>query len=288
MKGFKAFNSDLTCRGVQFAVGGEFSINENPIPCERGFHFCKNISDVYKFYPMNDKTRICVVDAIGEVSTDDNVKFCTNRIVIEMEITSEIEKHCNADRTVNGYCNTGYCNTGDRNTGNRNTGDRNTGNRNTGDWNIGYWNTGYWNTGCHNTGDHNTGGWNTGDWNTGNRNTGCFCVEDSKMYFFDKPTELSMNFWKNSKARLVMSKKPSLEVEWIAEDEMTEEEKNKSETYKTTGGFLRVIDGNELSQKWWDELCDSDKHAVMSLPNFDAEKFYKCTGIKVNENANNE
>jgi len=37
----------------------------------------------------------------------------------------------------------------------------------------------------------------------------------------------------------------------------------------------------EDKQKWWDGLSEDDKNAVKSLPNFDADKFYICTGIKV-------
>jgi hypothetical protein len=35
-------------------------------------------------------------------------------------------------------------------------------------------------------------------------------------------------------------------------------------------------------QKGWNCLPYRDKEAIMSLPNFDPDIFYKCTGIKVN------
>ena len=48
MKGYKAFNKDLTCRGMQYEVGKTFEMKESPVCCKQGFHFCENIAEVYK------------------------------------------------------------------------------------------------------------------------------------------------------------------------------------------------------------------------------------------------
>ena len=213
-----------------------------------------------------------------------------------------------------GDCNTGDWNTGNRNTGNRNTGDCNTGNRNTGDCNTGDWNTGDWNTGNRNTGDCNTGDWNTGNRNTGNRNTGdwntgdcntgnrntgdwnlssfntgCFMTEEQKIMLFDKPTDWTYRDWINSDARYALAHIPKNVVEWVSSYDMTDEEKEKYPTYETTGGYLKVLDESESAQIWWDGLTDGSKDIIKSLPNFDAEIFRKCTGIKVeSEDKSNE
>ena len=131
MIGYKAFNKDLTCRGFQYEVGQTYSMNESPIPCERGFHFCKSIAETYDFYPMSDNTRICKVEALGEVVTDDNKKYCTNKIKIIEEITEDWERRGNSNSSNSGYSNSG---------------DWNSGNRNSGDWNSGDWNSGLFNT----------------------------------------------------------------------------------------------------------------------------------------------
>ena len=62
---------------------------------------------------------------------------------------------------------------------------------------------------------------------------------------------------------------------------MTDEEKEENPTYKTTGGYLKVLDKSESAQIWWDGLSDKNKEIIKSIPNFDAEKFEKCTGIRV-------
>ena len=131
MIGYKAFNKDLTCRGFQYEIGQTYSMDESPIPCQRGFHFCKSIAETYEYYSMSDNTRICKIEALGEVQTNDDKKYCTNVIKILEEITEDWERKGNSNSSNSGY--------------------RNSGNRNSGDCNSGYWNSGYWNSGLFNT-----------------------------------------------------------------------------------------------------------------------------------------
>ena len=197
-----------------------------------------------------------------------------------------------------GNRNTGNCNTGDCNTGNRNTGDWNTGNRNTGDCNTGDWNTGNRNTGDCNTGDCNTGDCNTGDWNTGNRNTGdcntgdwnkssfntgCFNTVEQKIMLFNKPSDMTYREWIDSDARYLLNRIPKNVVEWIYSEDMTDEEKAEHPTHETTGGYLKELDESECGQLWWGSLSDRQKNIIKAIPNFDAEIFFQCTGIRVDE-----
>ena len=112
MIGYKAFNKDLTCRGFQYEVGQTYSMNEKPIPCKRGFHFCKSIAETYDFYPTSDDTRICKIEALGEVQTDDDKKYCTNIIKIIEEITEDWERKGNSNSSNSGYWNSGNWNSG--------------------------------------------------------------------------------------------------------------------------------------------------------------------------------
>lgn len=174
-------------------------------------------------------------------------------------------------------------NTGDYNTGHRNTGDCNSGNRNTGDCNSGDYNVGNWNSGSCNTGDYNSGAYNVGDWNSGDYSNGCFNTENSKIYMFNKPSNLTYDDWLNSRARYILTKCPSNVITWINEDDMTDEEKKQHPEYSTTGWFWREIEKEPKRQEWWNNLSDEDKDAVMSLPNFDKEIFKKITGIDVEQ-----
>ena len=61
---------------------------------------------------------------------------------------------------------------------------------------------------------------------------------------------------------------------------MTDDEKTAHPEHETTGGFLYLEKAD--CQAWWESLSDESKAAIISMPYFDAEKFFICTGIKVN------
>ena len=181
-----------------------------------------------------------------------------------------------------GNRNTGNCNTGDRNTGDYNTGDYNTGYCNTGNRNTGDSNTGDRNTGCYNTGNRNTGDCNTGDWNKSSFNTGCFNTVEQKIMLFNKQSDMTYRDWCKSDARYLLNQIPKDVVEWIYSDNMTDEEKEQHPTYKTTDGYLKKLDETECGQLWWDSLSNHQKNIIKAIPNFDAEIFFQCTGIRTN------
>ena len=281
VRGFKVFNPDWTCRGFQYEVGKIFEEDVEPSCCDRGFHFCENAADCFNYYSFNPDNKVAEVIAYGDIVRGDD-KCCTNKIKIVREIPwQELLTIVNTGKSC-----TGLCNTGNRNTGDRNTGDWNTGNRNTGDWNTGNRNTGDRNTGNRNTGDWNTGDWNTGDWNTGDWNkssfnTGCFNTEESTIMLFNKPSEWTYRDWLNSDARYLLMDIPKDVVEWVYENYMTEDEKKAHPSYKTTGGYLKILDESECAQIWWDGLSEADRNKIKSIPNFDIEIFEQCTGIKI-------
>ena len=293
VKGYKVFNPDWTCLGFQYEVGKTFEEDVTPSCCNRGFHFCKELKDCFSYYSFDPDNKVAKVIALGEIDEKlDDSKCCTNKIQIVEEISWEdVLRMVNLGEGNAGLCNSGDYNTGHRNTGGYNTGNKNTGNYNTGDWNTGSFNAGNWNTGYRNTGDYNTGNWNTGSCNTGNWNTGdyniidassgCFCTEHQKILIFDKSSNWTIKDWFNSDARYILDSIPNNIVEWIYESDMTDIEKEKNPTYKTTGGYLKILDKSEAAQVWWDGLDTTDKNIIKSIPNFDAGKFQKCTGIKV-------
>ena len=293
VKGYKVFNPDWTCRGFQYEVGKIFEEDVKPSCCDRGFHFCEKAADCFSYYSFNSENRVAEVIALGEVDTDGK-KSCTNKIQIVREIPwqelltivntgKDCTGLCNTGDRNTGDCNTGDWNTGDRNTGDWNTGNRNTGNCNTGNRNTGDCNTGDWNTGNRNTGDWNTGNRNTGDWNKSSFNTGCFNTEEQKIMLFNKPSDMTYSEWLGSDARYLLNQIPKDVVEWVYEEDMTDAEKAAHPTYETTGGYLKVLDESECGQLWWGSLSDRRKEIIKAIPNFDAEIFFQCTGVRVDE-----
>jgi hypothetical protein len=300
--GFKVFRPDWTCspngNTKQYTCPGKFEEEGELDVCCHGMHFCQTAADCFNYYSFNSENKVAEVIAYGDVRTDGD-KSCTDKLEIVREIPWDevlrivnIGKNCtgrcNTGNCNTGNCNTGNCNTGDRNTGNCNTGNRNTGNCNTGDCNTGNRNTGNWNTGNCNTGNWNTGDWNTGNCNTGDRNTGdfntgCFNTEEQKIMLFNKPSDMTYREWLKSDARRLLNRMPKNVVIWVYESDMTDEEKVAHPTYETTGGYLKVLDESECGQLWWGSLSDRRKEIIKAIPNFDAEIFFQCTGVRVDE-----
>ena len=85
MKGYKAFESGLVCRGKQYEENTIFEESEARI-CRSGMHFCKNPLDVLDYYPLVDNngkmTEFAEVEALDECYTDDNKKYCTKKLKI--------------------------------------------------------------------------------------------------------------------------------------------------------------------------------------------------------------
>ena len=270
--GFKVFRPDWTCspngNTKQYTCPGKFEEEGELDVCGHGMHFCQTAADCFNYYSFNSENKVAEVIAYGEVRTDGD-KSCTDKLEIVREIPwDEVLRIVNIGKNCTGRCNTGNRNTGDWNTGNRNTGNRNTGNRNTGN---------------RNTGDWNTGDWNTGDWNKSSFNTGCFNTEEQKIMLFNKPSDMTYREWIDSDARYLLNQIPKDVVEWVYEEDMTDEEKAAHPTYETTGGYLKVLDESECGQLWWGSLSDRRKEIIKAIPNFDAEIFFQCTGVRVDE-----
>ena len=100
---------------------------------------------------------------------------------------------------------------------------------------------------------------------------------------FNKPSDMTYNDWLRSDARYLLNQIPKDVVEWVYEEDMTDEEKVAYPTYETIGGYLKTLDESECGQLWWGSLSDFQKNYIRSIPNFDAEIFEQCTGIKVDE-----
>ena len=292
VRGFKVFRPDWTCspngNTKQYTCPGKFEEEGGLDVCGHGMHFCQTAADCFNYYDFDSENKVAEVIAYGEVRTDGD-KSCTDKLEIVREIPwDEVLRIVNIGKNCTGCWNTGNWNTGDWNTGDWNTGDWNTGNcntgdKNTGDCNTGDKNTGYKNTGYKNTGDWNTGDWNTGDWNKSSFNTGCFNTEEQKIMLFNKPSDMTYREWIDSDARYLLNQIPKDVVEWVYEEYMTDEEKAAHPTYETTGGYLKVPDESECGQIWWGSLSDRQKNIIKAIPNFDAEIFFQCTGIRVDE-----
>ena len=264
MKGYKVFNPDWSCREMQYKVGASYEMDDKPVVCNRGFHFCIKASDCFKFYDFNSQNKVAEIEAYGDIDQEaDSSKCCTNKIKIVREIPwDEVLRIVNEGRDCTGLANTGNWNTGNRNTGNRNTGN--------------------WNTGNRNTGSRNAGDMNTGDWNKVSYSSGCFNTDEQKMIMFNKPCDWTLRDWFDCKAKRLLDQIPKKVAHiWVQLSDMSDEEKIVHSTCKTTGGYLKILDESKCAQLWWNVLPEEYKQVILALPNFDADIFEECTGIRV-------
>nr|DAU61021.1 MAG TPA: hypothetical protein [Caudoviricetes sp.] len=276
--GYKGFNvkedGTLYCRDMTFKVGDMAEVKGPLVICKNGIHFCWNLNDVNDYYNLRDSV-ICEVEPLGEIVADiDGKKCCTNKLKIKRMLTKEeVLKISNT-----GNENTGYINSGDCNSGNRNSGDCNSGNWNSGNWNSGDCNSGNRNSGDCNSGNWNSGNWNSGDCNSGNCNSGFFNENENKCYIFDKLSDMTVLQFRNSRFYEALNSVPFILTEWV---EYTEEEKKADKAKALIGGYLKKYEYKEACKTWWDKLSDKNKKIIQEIPNFDAEKFYRITGIRI-------
>lgn len=131
--------------------------------------------------------------------------------------------------------------------------------------------------GC--TGILNTGNRNTGDWNSASFSNGVFCTEEPEILIFDKPSGMTFRQWRDSNACCLLNQIRFMPNVWVWDDDMTDEEKEAHPEYKTTGGFLKVLDTSDCCVRWWENLDEYQRRIIRSIPNFDAAIFKQITGI---------
>lgn len=90
MKGYKAFEKGLICKGKQYEENKIFE-EESAEMCESGMHFCKNPLDVLEYYPLVDDngnmSDFAEVEALDECKTNDNKKYCSKKLKIGAKIS---------------------------------------------------------------------------------------------------------------------------------------------------------------------------------------------------------
>lgn len=86
IKGYKGFYDDFKCRSdFQYEVGGEYE-EDDVVMCKKGFHFCENPLDVFRYYPPST-SRYAEVDGDGIVAKNNiDTKVVCSKIRIDKEL----------------------------------------------------------------------------------------------------------------------------------------------------------------------------------------------------------
>ena len=260
IKGYKAMSKDMECRGFKFQVGETYTINDSPILCQKGFHYCENPFDVYEYYDKSTDTLICEIEDLGSGTKKEGNKSATNKIKIVRLLTDIERLNLWIKRTNSGHYNSGHYNSGNYNSCNYNSGNSN---------------SGHYNSGDSNSGNSNSGNYNSGNYNSGDRNSGAFNTDSPNVQLFNKDSGLTFD----SKEWQRISNLPVKPIlRYVPSSEMTEEEKANNKSHVTTGGFLR-----NTGRQDWSGLTEDDKKFIKSLPNFDDAIFQQITGVSLSD-----
>ena len=70
VKGFKGTEKDMSCKGYRYELGKQFDLDADiePVLCEKGFHFCKSLENVFRYYKIGDGNRFFEVKALVKKS----------------------------------------------------------------------------------------------------------------------------------------------------------------------------------------------------------------------------
>ena len=92
VKGFKGTEKDMSCKGYQYELGTQFDlVGIEPDICHSGFHFCKDLKNVFRYYSIGDGNRFFEVEALVKKSDWDTYddKYAAKSIRFVRELTAD-------------------------------------------------------------------------------------------------------------------------------------------------------------------------------------------------------
>ena len=84
MIGYKATYNGY-CLNQLYEVGQTYTLDGKMKMCVRGFHFCQDLFDVFKYYPYDKNIEVFEVESLGDVKNSED-KSVTNKIKILKEV----------------------------------------------------------------------------------------------------------------------------------------------------------------------------------------------------------
>ena len=244
----KGFDKDLKCRGYQFEVGKTYAIK---LP--DGYELTEeDLCSDKVFHYCNSLRK---VHDYYSVAPEENNRFCEVE-VLGREVTDGDKCGSNKIKVIREI-----------------VGEELDILKGLTDENIGLFNSGYRNSGNYNSGNHNSGSCNSCDYSSG-----LFCTQDPKVKIFDTETDMTMKEVMQTDWYRMLFKYSINLTKWI---EYTDEEKQFDKDKDLIGGYLKTYTYKEACKNWWNEYTDKEKAVIMSMPNFDKDKFKQITGIEV-------
>jgi hypothetical protein len=84
---YKGMDSKMQCRGMQYAVGKEFSVDGDIECCGNGLHACERPLEVFSYYAPGTGARYFRVTQSGDLARDDgDSKVASRKMRVDAEI----------------------------------------------------------------------------------------------------------------------------------------------------------------------------------------------------------
>ena len=243
----KGFDEDLKCRGYQFEVGKTYDTGAK----DNELDLCSD-----KVFHYCDSLR--KVHGYYSVKPEENNRFCEVE-VLGREVTNGDKCGSNKIKIIREIVGEELNVLKGLTNGN----------------------TGLFNSGNCNSGNYNSGNYNSGCFSSCDYSSGLFCTQDPKVKIFDVETDMTMNEVMQTDWYRMLFRNPLRLNEWIY---YTDEERKADKKKELIGGYLKTYTYKEACKNWWDKYTDKEKAVIMSMPNFDKDKFKQITGLEVEEN----
>ena len=79
------------CRDQTYEIGQEYKMDEKPIICERGFHYCIDPKNVLRYYSITPDFKLLEIEDLSDNTIHQEDKSCSNHIKVIREITDKDE-----------------------------------------------------------------------------------------------------------------------------------------------------------------------------------------------------
>ena len=90
IKGYKA-TYNYKCQDLTYEIGQEYKLDEKPIMCKYGFHYCLEADNTLKYYSHAHNFKLLEIEDLSSDTISDGHKSCSNHIKIIREVADKEE-----------------------------------------------------------------------------------------------------------------------------------------------------------------------------------------------------
>jgi len=88
--GYKA-TYNYKCRDQVYEVGQEYKIDEKPIICKKGFHYCMNAVSTLDYYPIKPDFKLLEIENLSKMFKN----LAINSVLIILKLLEKLQNQMN-------------------------------------------------------------------------------------------------------------------------------------------------------------------------------------------------